>query len=335
MRVLLVDDSALIRGILKEAFTNDTEISIVGEAMNGEKAIAEVQRLSPDLVIMDINMPVMDGIRATERIMSEHPVPILVFSTEVDANLGYRACQAGAVDVLRKPDIGRLNDGAFIVRFRELLLSVGRERSRGLRTSSAGGGRPAQRVESARLIVMGASTGGPSAVRTILSALKRNVPVPIALVQHLESGFERGYVEWLNEATELNVTLVTRSTMMRGGTVYVAPSERHLLVDGESLVLDDGPPVLNQRPSVNRLFGSAAANYRAALLGVLLTGMGTDGAEGCRDIVRGGGTTVVEDRSTAAIFGMPRAAIEIGAASVVAPLSGIPGVILTILGARA
>jgi two-component system chemotaxis response regulator CheB len=335
MRVLLVDDSALIRNILKEAFTNDTEISIVGEAMNGEKAIAEVQRLSPDLVIMDINMPVMDGIRATERIMSEHPVPILVFSTEVDANLGYRACQAGAVDVLRKPDIGRLNDGAFIVRFRELLLSVGRERSRGLRTSSAGGGRPAQRVESARLIVMGASTGGPSAVRTILSALKRNVPVPIALVQHLESGFERGYVEWLNEATELNVTLVTRSTMMRGGTVYVAPSERHLLVDGESLVLDDGPPVLNQRPSVNRLFGSAAANYRAALLGVLLTGMGTDGAEGCRDIVRGGGTTVDEDRSTAAIFGMPRAAIEIGAASVVAPLSGIPGVILTILGARA
>lgn len=335
MRVLLVDDSALIRGILKEAFTGDTEISIVGEAMNGEKAIAEVHRLSPDLVIMDINMPVMDGIRATERIMSEHPVPVLVFSTEVDANLGYRACQAGAVDVLRKPDIGRLNDGAFIVRFRELLLSVGRGRSRGSRTPPAGGGRPARRAESARLIVMGASTGGPIAVRTILAALKRDVPVPIALVQHLESGFERGYVEWLNEATELNVALVTRSTMMRSGTVYVAPPERHLLVDGESVVLDDGPPVLNQRPSVNRLFGSAAANYRAALLGVLLTGMGTDGAEGCRDIVRGGGTTVVEARSTAAIFGMPRAAIEIGAASVVAPLPDIAGVVLTLLGARA
>jgi len=328
MRILIVDDSALMRSILKEQFRNDSEISVVGEAMNGEKAVSEVHRLSPDLVIMDVNMPVLDGIQATARIMKEHPVPILIFSSEEDADLGFRACQAGAVDMLRKPDIGRLNDGPFFRRFRELLLSIKREKSASARSTPAGEDRTG-RAESLRLVVMGASTGGPAAIRSILSALPADIEVPFALVQHLEAGFETGYVDWLGKSTGLAVKLVTDQTMMRPGCVYVAPTERHLLVEGVSLALDDGPPVLNQRPSVNRLFTSAAESYGGALLGVLLTGMGTDGAAGCRDIVSRGGTTIVEDRSTAAIFGMPQAAIELGAASHITPLQDIPGAILT------
>ena len=333
MRVLIVDDSALVRGILKEQFKGDPEISIVGEAVNGEKAIAEVRRLSPDVVIMDVNMPVLDGIEATRRIMQEHPVPILIFSSEPDAELGFRACQAGAVDVMRKPDIGKLNDELFFTRFRDLLLSM---RRTGITASTPGVEIPRTGHPGAvRLVVMGASTGGPVAVRSVLSALPREIGVPLALVQHLETGFEGSYVEWLGEGTVLTVKLVTDATMMRPGEVYVAPTERHLLVQGPYLVLDDGPPVLSQRPSVNRLFTSAAESHGQAVLGVLLTGMGTDGAEGCREIVRRGGTTIAEDESTAAIFGMPRAAIELGAATRVAPLREIPDAILAAVAERA
>jgi two-component system chemotaxis response regulator CheB len=329
MRVLLVDDSALVRSILKERFRDDAEISVVGEAVNGERAISEVRRLLPDLVIMDVNMPVLDGIEATERIMREYPVPIFIFSSEVDAGLGYRACQAGAVDVMRKPDIGRLNDDSFFRDFRELLLSVRRDGGAHARMPPHQADDHPPGAGVVRIVVMGASTGGPLAVRTILSALPGGTGVPLALVQHLEEGFEGGYVDWLGEATELDVKLVTGEVMMQPATVYVAPSGRHLLAKGLSLVLDDGPPVLNQRPSVNRLFSTAADSHGNGVLGVLLTGMGTDGAEGCRDIVRRGGTTIVEDRSTAAIFGMPRAAIEMNAATQVAPLPEIAGAILT------
>lgn len=332
MRVLIVDDSALIRSILKEEFKDDPEICIVGEAGNGERAVAEVHRLTPDLVIMDVNMPVLDGIQATRRIMSERPVPIVVFSSEVDAELGFRACQAGAVDVMRKPDIGRLNDETFRKELRSLLLGVGR-RANGPILPSPGHASPRVSQHAAiGVIVIGASTGGPSAVRTILSDLPRELAAPVAVVQHLGSGFERGYVEWLDNGTALTVKLVAERTTMRPGEVYVAPPDRHLLVEGSSLVLDDGPPLLNQRPSVNRLFVSAAESWGEAALGVLLTGMGSDGAEGCLEILRRGGATIVEDRSTAVIFGMPRAAIEMQAASQVVPLPGIPHEILTRVG---
>ena len=344
MNVLIVDDSALVRSILKELLSGDPDISVVGEASNGEKAVQMTGELNPDLIIMDINMPVMDGITATSEIMQRRPTSILIFSTEVEADVGFRACQAGAVDVMKKPDIGQFSDAAFKRAFTAKLLAVaGRgdqrkvrpepsppERAKSNRSHITANPRPAARTVD--LVVMGASTGGPSAVRTVLSNLPAGFRGCIALVQHLETGFDRGYVDWLNEATPLDVILVEGRTGFRPASVFVAPIDKHLEVAGRSLVLTDGEKVLNQKPAVDVLFGSAAAVLGDGVLGVLLTGMGRDGARGCVEIITGGGVTIVEDESTAAIFGMPKAAIELEAATYVMPLPRIADGIRRVVG---
>ncbi len=172
-------------------------------------------------------------------------------------------------------------------------------------------------VPGIRLIVMGASTGGPVTSSFILSHLPKNYPYGIALVQHLEHGFDRSFAQWLGSETKLSIRLAGEGDFPGPGEVCVAPSGSHLAVQGGKLILEDGPPILNQKPSVNRLFSTAAECFHRHLAGVLLTGMGTDGADGCLDIIKHGGLTLVQDESTSTVFGMPRAAIERGGAGVV------------------
>jgi two-component system chemotaxis response regulator CheB len=323
VKLLIVDDSALARLMLKGIFENDPDIQVIGEAVNGEKGVSMTADLRPDVVIMDVNMPVLDGIEATRKIMSKTPVPILIFTSAKDTRMGYLACQAGAVDVLTKPGIDQLNDPVFMGTLRGIILSLGnRHPAHG--ALPAAEEKPKLPPATAReVLVIGASTGGPKAVRDILSALPDNISVPMALVQHMETGFDCGFVEWLQEATTIRVTLLKNTVIPEKGNLYVAPCDRHLVFEGRRLVLDDGPRVLNQKPAVDRLFSSAAAVYGNRTIGVLLTGMGQDGARGCVDIIKAGGATIVEDASTAAIFGMPKAAIDRGGATKVTPLGRI------------
>jgi len=326
IRILLVDDSALMRQVLRELLSENPDFQIVAEASNGQAGCEKNLSLVPDLVIMDLDMPILDGVAATARMMAERPVPIFVFSASADSPLGFKALSAGACDVLRKPDIDKLNDkdfkASFFNKIKAVAAAASGSRSPGLSMNKT----VHSLVASPKIVVIGASTGGPVAVRLLLSALPADFPLAIALVQHLEDGFDEGYARWLDEACSLKVCLAgSAPQLFQPGTVVVAPVNRHLMVRGERLILEDGPKVQNQRPSVDLLFHSAAAAFGPGVLGVLLTGMGRDGAEGCKQIVDSGGHTLVQDQETSAIFGMPKAAIEMGGASEILPLPSIAG----------
>jgi len=358
MKILIVDDSALVRGMLKQLLLEQTGMVIIGEASNGQSGCEKNIELLPDIIIMDINMPVMDGLEATKKIMSERPVPILIFSNSVEAGNSFDAISAGAVDILRKPDIDQLNDPEFVEVFIDKLKNLHRQTAQfgdrvepgacvaspgrtGESTASAAAGtagaagslkRPAGHDKDLPVIVIGASTGGPLAVREVLKDLPSTLPAGIAVVQHLEEGFDAGYTGWLNESTSLNVMLAEKQPQpFLPGNVTVAPVNLHLIVGEGKLALDDGPKILNQKPSVDALFSSAAEWYGDRVIGVLLTGMGRDGAEGCRKIIAQGGRTLVQNRETSAIFGMPKAAIDLGGASEVLSLADIPRRLMQIL----
>jgi two-component system chemotaxis response regulator CheB len=336
-RVLLVDDSALMRQVLRHLIEGSGDIAVVGEASNGLAGCERNIELAPDLIIMDLDMPVLDGVAATARIMKERPAPILVFSASAESPLGFAALEAGARDLLLKPDIDAIDDDTFRKSFHERLRCLAKQapKPREAAPPRAAGALADGTGRDIRAVVIGASTGGPLAVRDVLSALPAGFPVGIALVQHLEDGFDEGYARWLGELSPLRVRLAgSGSLALEAGTVTVAPVNRHLVVKGGSLCLDDGPRIGNQKPAVDALFGSAAAWFGRGLVGVLLTGMGRDGADGCKAIMASGGTTLVQDQETSAIFGMPKAAIELGAASEVLPLQAMAARLVALVSGR-
>jgi two-component system, chemotaxis family, protein-glutamate methylesterase/glutaminase len=347
MKVLIVDDSVLMRNILKEAF-QEAGVEVLGEAGNGRAAIEMNARLSPDLIVMDFNMPVMNGLEATKAIAQDTPTPIIIFSNEVDAALSFEALQAGAAEVLRKPEIDRFNNPEYtatlLATFRAAIhAKPGLIRSRsgvsGARTLPAGTKRHLNDESGTRrrfdAVVIGASTGGPVAVRQILSALPPDYPLGIAVVQHIEERFDAGYAAWLNDACGLTVRLARDPDRFTPGEVVVAPGNRHLVCADRALRLDDGPKLRNQKPSVDVLFETAARYCRDRVIAVLLTGMGSDGAEGCVRIKETGGVTVVQDEATSFIYGMPKAAVEKGGAVEVLPLGSIAPFLMEAAGVHA
>lgn len=359
MRVFIADDSILIRNIVKELLATDPGILVVGEATNGADAAKRVLDLEPDIVIMDVDMPIMNGLDATRLIAASSTIPVLIFTHNTEPELPFRALQLGAVDFLLKPDFSDVNKPEYVSAFIDRLKALSR-RNHGTKgfvgkpaalknTAFApppglrGSATPTSLSESekkysespaaqpvnppglprASIIVIGASTGGPQAVSRLLSSLRKPFPLPIVLVQHIETGFDKGYAEWLSSETGQRVVLASDGEEPKPGTVYVAPTDRHLKFANARFVLDDGPKVLNQKPSVDTMFASAARQYGERTLGVLLTGMGTDGADGCAAIRAAGGYTVVQDEASSLIYGMPRAAINRGAASQVLALDAI------------
>lgn len=317
-------------------------VSVTGEASDGQSAVRLNRSLLPDLIIMDFNMPIMNGIDATAAIMADRPAPVFVFSNEMDAKLAFRAIQAGAVDVAAKPDIDQLGNPVYAAAFVAKLKATARTFSLRGRPGSAPSGatgagapplpQPAGDKREVEAVVIGASTGGPAAVRELLCHLPRDFPVGIAIVQHIEERFDAGFAEWLDGESELTVRLARAGDMFRAGEVLVAPGGSHLVCRGRLLQLTDDPPVQSQRPSVDRLFESAAASYRDRLIAILLTGMGADGADGCVKVKNAGGLTLVQDEASSLIFGMPKEAIVRGGASRVLDLREMPFALLAAVG---
>jgi len=332
MKILIVDDSALLRGILKQTLLAHGSVKMVVEASNGKIAVEKNMSEKPDLIIMDINMPVMDGITATREIMSRRPVPVMIFSNELDARNSFTALEYGALDLMKKPDIDQINNPdfcrAFVDRLRELASSLPKDRYE----AALGDEAKTTAGKGFDMIVMGASTGGPLAIGSIISTLPASFPLGIVIVQHMETGFDQSFASWLNDDTPLTVRLAKDDDFPAPGEVLIAPASHHLLFRNSRLALDDGPKVLNQKPSVDVLFSSAALQFRERLIGVLLTGMGSDGAKGCVDIKQNGGTTLVQDADTSTIFGMPKSAIRLGGASRVLPLDKISETLLALAG---
>jgi two-component system, chemotaxis family, protein-glutamate methylesterase/glutaminase len=324
IRVLVADDSELFRELLGRVVVGEPGFEVVALAADGNAAAALARSLRPDVITMDLNMPDADGFSGIARIMAETPTPILVLTANPAEMVGFRALSLGALDILEKPQASTdLEQYGQLLRSRLRLLAGVKviRHLRGLREHRLAPHSSAARPE---LVVIGASLGGPRALAAILRALPPSFPVPVAVVQHIADGFTEGLASWLATEARLEVREARDGDRLRPGLVVLAPTGRHLLVGEGVARLSDAAALDGFKPSVTPLFASAAHSYGARACGVMLTGMGRDGAAGLRAIKDAGGPTIAQDEATSAVFGMPRAAIELGAVDRVLPLDAIP-----------
>jgi len=332
IKVLIVEDSVTQREILRRALDGDPQFTVVGEARNGNEAVALVQKTDPDVVLMDIHMPDMDGIEATRVIMSEYPVPIVVASSTLkkhEIDHGLEAFDAGAVSVIQKPAgaaLLHLHKLAPTLRKELLAASKAKVKRRRVREPEA----PAEPSLStaappleprfhatapAEVIGICGSTGAPPVLRDIFAALPKPFPLPILLVQHISQGFEEGFAKWVAQSTGQTARMATDRARLEPG-IWLAPAGKHLALGAGSrriLLLDRDPRDIHC-PSGNPLFHSLAAHFGNRAAGVLLTGMGDDGAEGLLALKQAGGQTLIQDEASCVIWGMPKVAKQLGAA---------------------
>ena len=339
VRVMIVEDSLSIRQFLEFVIGNDSRLEIVSSVSNAEQAIKELPSTSPDVISMDIHLPGMNGLEATQRIMEEQPTPIVIVTGSLSPqtlHTSLNALQAGAVAIVEKP-VGashaeyitlssRLCTQLAIMSQVRVIRQRLNKRHRFLDEPPVPCFVPTTlRRPTVKMIGIVASTGGPRAVQTVLSNLPAEFPVPVVLVQHIAPSFHNGFVQWLNHTSPLTVVIAGHAQVARPGHVYVAPPECHLEVDGMLLLLRHGDPVAAQRPSGTLLLQSMANTLKQRALGIVLTGMGDDGARGLLSIRQAGGFTIAEDASTAAVYGMPAVAAQLGAVCEPLPLGSISG----------
>ncbi|MBX3205307.1 MAG: chemotaxis-specific protein-glutamate methyltransferase CheB [Labilithrix sp.] len=333
IRVLVVDDSITVRMHIVELLEADPAFEVVAQAANGRQAIELCERHRPDVVTMDMMLPVMSGLAATEWIMAYCPTPIVIVSASMNRGEVFRtydAIAAGAVDVVPKPsatpDSAWADRLKFVLRIAARIKVVTHPRGR-LKPPSAPGVAPAEapRDSTVRLVAIGASTGGPGAVRRVLTGLPAGFGVPVLLVLHIGEPFDATLADWLDAQSPHRVAFAVDGEDVFDGPprVFMAPAGKHLRVNQGRLRLDTGPERHSCRPSIDVLFESLAADVGAGVAGVLLTGMGRDGAEGLLAIRRAGGITIAQDEASSVIYGMPRAAVELEAAGSVLALDAI------------
>jgi len=328
INVLIVDDSPVVREFLIHVLGSDPQIRVIGTAANGEEALEAAGRKKPDVITMDIHMPKMDGFEATRRIMETSPVPIIIVSgssTTDEVATAFHALEMGALTVVPKPN--GLGHAEYETTARELvqtvkLMSEVKVVKRWARQSRAAttAPRPAPAGETAikhahpariELVAIGASTGGPQVLHTILSALPGDFPAPVLVVQHIANGFLQGLVEWLAGTCALPVCIAQHNMSLQPGQVYVAPDGLQMGVrQGGIINLFPGEPEDGHRPSVTYLFRSVAEVYGRNAVGILLTGMGKDGAEGLKRMKERGAVTIAQDERTSIVHGMPGEAIN-------------------------
>ena len=314
-RVLIVDDSAFAREMIAAILSTDSDIHIIGEATNGKEAVESVKEKKPDIVTMDIEMPVMDGLEAIEHIMSSTPVPILVVTTRGDAHTAYAAISKGALDLVQKPDVNLEGAREFIDKIKLLSkirvithISVKRTAKEMEIQKPVFSGKADDRI-----IAIASSTGGPEALSIIFSRLPEKFPFPIVVAQHMSDGFVPGMVEWLKNISRLNIKVASKDEALSGGVVYVSPSENHIEInETKRISFVERHPKDIYRPSCDVLLSSVARIYGKKALGVILTGMGSDGAAGMKKIKDTGGITIAQDEKTSVVFGMNKVAIDSG-----------------------
>ena len=345
IRVLIVEDSPVAREFLAYVFSSDPAIQVVGFARNGAEAVEVARKERPDVITMDIHMPIMDGYEATRRIMETVPTPIVVVSGSTgstEAASTFRAMDAGALAVVLRPP--GMNHDAFESGSRELIQTVKlmSEIKVVKRIRPAVGVRAAAPVTPAsraggeiKVIAIGASTGGPPALKEILSRLPRDLPVPVLIVQHIARGFVNGLAEWLSGASNFPVHAASHGEACLPGQAYIPPDGLHMGVGGgPRILLNDGPLENGLRPSVDYLFRCVAQELGPDAAGVLLTGMGRDGADGLKRMKDSGAITIAQDEASSVVFGMPGEAVKLGAATYVLPPDGIADLLTTLVGKR-
>ncbi|GMU07303.1 chemotaxis-specific protein-glutamate methyltransferase CheB [Corallococcus caeni] len=343
LRILVAEDSPTARRLLVEILRTDPALAVVGEAKDGLEAVDLCQRLQPALVTMDIQMPRMDGLDATRRIMTEVPTPVVVVSTlvERDIQTSMAALRAGALAVLQKPvgpespdfeaDSRRLRD---TLKAMAQVKVVRRWPDRAATPTPLQETTPTPAFRAPAVLAMAASTGGPAALYRILSDLggQATPPPPILLVQHIALGFGNGLATWLGTATKLRVKVAEDGEPLTPGTVYLAPDDKHLGVTQDHRAQVSGAaPIQGFRPSANWLFRSVARAYGQTALAVVLTGMGQDGLDGIRDLHQAGGRVIAQDEATSVVYGMPAVVVGANLAHEVLPLGQIARRLLALL----
>lgn len=332
VRVLVVEDSAVVREILVRMISADPRLEVAGAVASAEEALALLDRIAPDVISLDIRLPGMQGIEATRRIMSRRPTPIVVLSENSggeEANLGMEALKSGALSIVEKP-VGRAHPdyealAGHLCTQLAIMSEVHVIRQRPELRLDRAGAPPSCVSQPGHYKVLGiaASTGGPNALLEVLCGLGRDFPLPILIVQHMTPKFMAGFGAWLREAAPFHVEMVNGKRPLVAGTAYLAEPERHLFADAHWVWSGDSHERHHHRPSGSVLFSSIARHLRERGIGVLLTGMGDDGASGLLELRRSGGYTIAEDESTAVIYGMPGAGVKLGAVCESLPLPQI------------
>jgi len=335
VRVIVTDDSLVAREMLVQILQSDPGIEVIGQAKDGNEAVEMVERLRPDLVTMDIHMPHLDGLKATEKIMAFTPTPILVVSSSVHGEGMGRAFDAldlGALEVIKKPeprdwaDLDRI--GRDVIRKVKILANVRvithiRGRHNAPMAPVVRGGGPAARS----LVAIGSSTGGPSALLSVLGRLPEDLPVPVVVAQHIADGFVPGLVSWLDSGCKIKIVEAVDGDKPKPGTVYFAPTGQNMVLERDHLKFQRPGNGQLYIPSADTLFESVARSHGHRAIGVILTGMGADGAEGLKLMRNAGAATIAQDEASCTVFGMPKAAIDIGAAEQVVTLHDIAAAI--------
>lgn len=330
IRVLVVDDSGFFQRRVAEIISADSRMQVVGVAANGQEAIEKNNSLKPDVITMDYEMPVMDGITAIRHIMRERPVPILMFSslTFDGARVTLDALDAGAVDFLPKNFDAIAKDAESIKRaLTDKIAAVAKHQKSAIRNTGIVTSKPTltarpltssvtvskKRLADVELVIIGTSTGGPAALQALFRALPAGFKLPIIIVQHMPGSFTKAFADRLNNISSLSVKEAEDGDRLQAGHVYVAPGGMQLMVDKRgtgTIHIRESDERINYRPSVDIAFGSAAKHYANKVLGVVLTGMGSDGRDGARLIKQAGGHIWAQDEASCVIFGMPMAVIK-------------------------
>jgi two-component system chemotaxis response regulator CheB len=330
IKVLVVDDSATAREVLVHLINSSPDMRVAGTASDGVEAVELAERLRPDIITMDIIMPRMGGPEAIERIMQSTPAPIVVVTGNTiteEVRATFESLESGALAIIPRP-VGLDPKGAeaeHLLRTLRLMSEikvVRRLKRRPVRAPQAGGSYTDGQAHAFRAVAIGASTGGPSALKTILSELRKDFPVPVLVVQHIAPGFVDGFVNWLRDSAAMSVELARHGEPLAPGRIYVAPDGVHLGIDREERIALAAPMSKSAGalcPSAGYLFDTMVRVFGPQAVGILLTGMGRDGADGLLAMKRAGAITIAQDKESSVIHGMPGEAIALGAADFILP----------------
>ena len=341
IKVLVVDDSALIRSVMTEIINSQPDMKVVGVAPDPLVARELIKQMNPDVLTLDVEMPKMDGLDFLEKLMRLRPMPVVMVSslTERGSEITMRALELGAVDFVTKPKISiqtGMREYTELIADKIRAASKARIRARTLPQAGAEGGVPLPQLRnplmsSEKLIIVGASTGGTEAIREFLMQMPSDCP-GILITQHMPEGFTRSFAKRLDSLCKISVQEAAGNERVLPGHAYIAPGHSHLLLarSGANYMtkLDGGEPVNRHRPSVDVLFRSAAQHAGKNAVGVILTGMGKDGAAGMLEMKTAGAYNFAQDEASCVVFGMPREAIAVGATHEVGALPALPGMVL-------
>lgn len=346
IRVLLVEDSPIALTILKRILDSSPDIAIVGTARTGLDALELIPTIEPDVICTDFHMPQMNGLEFTSQVMARYPLPILVVSASVqeeDTHRIFQLLEAGAVDILPKPMAGLDAENTLLKQslINKIKVLSGVRVFKKKRSPSSPHQKPRQPDQKApdvntrnkpKIVAVGASTGGPLALQELFTPLPKDFPLPIVCVQHISLGFLQGLIDWLAVDCKLPIQVAPSGERPKPGQIYFPPERQHLEIDQHGrFVHSQAPPIASHRPSVTTTFASVAQFYGRKTVGILLTGMGRDGADGMKAIVDAGGFTIAQDEATSVVFGMPKEAIALGAARQVLPIQAIAPALLNVV----